>query len=523
MAAALVIAGCAVTLAIALDRDGSDASRHAAPPAATAQDGVDSAAGSEEPSGNPLQDPRRDLDALTVRSKADIEALPRATSRVVGAGLDEAAVAALARLPALKVLRLRETETRRGVEALLDALAQIKSLEELEIRGGLDLRGVDLTALAALPGLRRFAVHEIQLGDDELAALTQWPALVGLDLNGSPGLTAQGLAHVASIRALEEFGFSRGPGLSAGDLAAFADHPRLRALHAAAPAAGADPGTPADVARQLRLALDRRQTETDSDEHSWRALARIPNLRSLHVSDRLLLDDAHVAQLAALPNLATLEIDGAQKVTMAALAKLPPSLRHLEIRGSSGLRGALPPNLRHLERLSFSWNRHIDDATVASLTQCTSLRSLCLKCCPNLTPECIASIAQLAGLRHLDLDGLPWLDDSHLRQLSALAELEHLAISGLRDSHGLMVSATERRPVGGDNAVSAAGLAELARLTKLRVLEMEYLLELDGDAFAPLRALPLAELHVRGTTLTGATPTGEAATLLWPSARVVDL
>jgi len=261
-----------------------------------------------------------------------------------GIPLDAAGVAALSRMPGLRILDLEATEIG---DAALAPLAEIATLEELTLNSTQVSDG-GLALLTSLRQLKRLRLNNTYV---EGTAFLRWPAdsaLEDLSMLGSP-VSDAALAGVARLRQLRRLVLAEtdvtGPGL-----AALAELP-LAELDLSA----ADIGDTAP-------------------------LERFTNLRVLSLRDTRITDSMLARKLGSLPLLERLDLARTRisNAGTAGLAKLT-SLREL--------------NLAYAE---------LNDEGLAALSGLHRLEALNLDS-TNVTDSGIAVLAGFRQLRHLDV------------------------------------------------------------------------------------------------------------------------
>lgn len=285
---------------------------------------------------------------------------------VSGAKLHDPLVLALARLPALRVLRVADTEITK---AAVQAVAARRDLEEVDLAGTpvddasaaallaapelrilrLDGTPISDAALAAAPGpkLVELYLSQTTVGDAGLAVLDRLPHLAALGL-GFTQISDATLARIARLGELHTLVLSKvkAPPEALVELAALRRLERLyldqsRADDAVAAALAASSGTlrvlhlaGSDVSEAGLPALralgeleeltlgDTRVREAIADLSAW------PRLRTLSLTGLLLTDQA-LPRLAARPSLVALDLSATDIRDPSPLAALP----HLRVLG----------------------------------------------------------------------------------------------------------------------------------------------------------------------------------------------
>ncbi|MFN0100698.1 MAG: leucine-rich repeat domain-containing protein [Bryobacteraceae bacterium] len=279
-----------------------------------------------------------------------------------GVPLDAGAIAALTRMPGLRVLDLEATDLG---DAAMATLAGIGTLEELTLNNT-QVSDAGLAALGGLRNLRRLRLNNTYV---EGAAFAEWPegsALEELSLLGTPANDVS-IAGVARLGRLQRLVLAEsdvtGPGLAA--LTA------LPLVHLDLSAADVSDNAPLDKFARLRsLRLrDTRITDltlvrklgtlkelesldlarTRISNVGMEGIAKLTALRELDLSYAE-LDDTGLEKLAALQQLETLNLDSTN-VTDGGVGLLTgfAKLRQLDLyhslltaKGLEKLRAALP-------------------------------------------------------------------------------------------------------------------------------------------------------------------------------------
>ena len=131
-------------------------------------------------------------------------------------------VAPLAELPQLQHLRIRG----RGIDdAALAEIAKLKRLRILNLPRG-SFTDAGLAHLAELADLEMFRFGSPAVGDEGMKTIARWPAIRMLHLIDVP-ITDKGLAELAKIERLQSLYIDGGQITDAGWDALFRDRPRL--------------------------------------------------------------------------------------------------------------------------------------------------------------------------------------------------------------------------------------------------------------------------------------------------------
>ncbi len=231
---------------------------------------------------------------------------------------------------------------------------------------------------------------------------------------------------------------------------------------------------------------------------------------SLRVNAFNTVTDAQLAQLAKVPKIVRLDVQGADKLTDAGLVILKDS-----------------PNL---EFLNLSGARGLTDAALAHVKGCAQLRELRLGPSQKFGDPGLAHLAGLTGLRLLDLQNTK-VTDAGLGHLKGMVNLEVLflrntkitgsglaSVAGMANLTQLYLEATKFQDGGlahlkGLNKlrvfnlvgteVTDAGFEHLAALTGLEDLQIGKLPGLKGPGLKHLKKLTrIKYLNLRGTGIT---------------------
>lgn len=412
-----------------------------------------------------------DLDAFDVNRK--------------GFGVGDEAMKVLAQLPELASVHLRLTKV---TDAGLAELAKNKSLRDISVPGT-KVSDAGLAHLGQLPKLEWLSLGVYDEGTDVsdagLAALGELGSLKHLDLSGTK-ISDGGLKHLAKLEQLESLSLESTKVTEQG----------LAYLE------------PLQSLESLRLYTGSPTTDVGA-EH----LAKLKSLRQL--SDRLVITDKGVAQLATLPHLERLMLSGATitdvatkhasgmkslkwlwlqhcPVTddgMSELAKLE-SLEFLLLldtqvtgKGFAHLRGL--PNLR-IVAVAFGDHQSTEPLVLAEIGNLEQIDDLRIGG-QGLNGNSLRDIAGLLDLEELDLE-FP-VDDVGALVIGGFTKLNRLRlansvmtdaglkqISNLRDLQFVQLS----------GHFTARGLDELARIKSLKMLYVgsPYITQADVDTLA---------------------------------------
>lgn len=356
------------------------------------------------------------------------------------------ALAILKDLPELEYLSLNTGLTDAG----LKRVAQISSLRWLSIVGG-KMWGPGLAELAKLPHLERLCFWGARGGgtitDRHLKYLEGATQLKSLTFWGvEETFTDAGLASIAKIENLEELYFVLSqPKLTPAGVAQLADLKNLKKIDFGQTWVSSPGERYGDEVARLLATM----SQLEAVEHigylsaqGMKAIATLPNLRSLHVS----LRD-----------------------------------RNLGYHGPTGL--AYLGGVSSLERLSLQSDDQLPGADLASLEPLPHLKELSIFFA-SVGDRGLEAIGKLKQLEHLHLDTLT---HDGLNHLNGLAKLEYLNVSAGWNG-------TNRTIPPGEATLDLSGLRQLKELC-LSELWLE-----DGD-LAFLKELPrLERVMIQQTT-----------------------
>lgn len=261
-----------------------------------------------------------------------------------GIPLDEAAVEALTRFPALRGLDLEATELGDGAAPKLAAIATLETLS----LNSTQVSDAGLAALGALPRLRVLRLNNTYV---EGAPFAQWPA-------GRP------------LEELELLGTAAGDGAMAG-IAKLTRLKRLVLAESDVTGAGLAP-----LAELALEELDLSATDVGDDA----PLERFAQLRRLSLRDTRISDLTPARKLSGLGRLEWLDLARTRisNVGIEQLAKLT-ALRHLDLAYAE-----------------------LDDAGLGSLAGLVQLESLVVDS-THLTDAAVPVLSRFPRLRRIDL------------------------------------------------------------------------------------------------------------------------
>ena len=461
------------------------------------------------------------IDAVVVRTAADIEALPLTTRGVACRRLPADAFAALRRLPQLESLVISGEMDGDGLFFVRyplpgTAVEQFEHLPRLRRVRFVAVDDVDaraLHALQALPILEELHLRQVdEVDDGHVAAIAELPRLRRLWLESRGALTDRGLGRLLEALPLEEL-YLRGTfELTADGYRQLATEHTLRTLDLTAPWHVA-------AREQLERLPWPDETTEAVDDRVLAAIASLTELRTLRLGSRRAVTDAGLAALANLEQLTSIDFAQCYGITSAGLAKLPRThLRELVLRECPGIT-ELPGPWPQLRRLDLRFCPRIDDRTVAMLKHVPELEQLVLSDCPLLTPRCLDDVVGHESLRVLHLEGHAWLDDDALRQLATLAELRELHLGSYLDRCNVPTGDGES---GGPTKITGAGVMALRGMRHLAALNLNAAQPIDVAALRTLSGLPLRELSLCWAMVGYDDETDglDALRRLWPDAKV---
>jgi uncharacterized protein (TIGR02996 family) len=320
----------------------------------------------------------------------------------------------------------------------------------------LDITGTQLTSTSFARKLQAALdagwVRKLTLtgGDDgsliEAIQFGQVERVTALALKyGSPGKPA--MHSLGALGHLRELALAWGNRLPDAGMHYLLDLPQLQSLH-----------------------LDHWSQLTTDD---FLPLAQCGRLRELSLIRCDLLDENRFGFFASLPELRVLHLadpamTGAGLVHLASLSRLRELIlsegTHLHARSLESL-----GPLQELERLTVSCGEHLGRVPLSVLPVLPRLEMLALPL-PAFEVSTLPVLEQYPALRGLKLRAGATLNDDSGEPLGRLTELQRLQIRG--------------------SAISDAGLAWLARLTRLRSLDLTDSHYLNGRHFDLLASMP---------------------------------
>ncbi|MEO6593304.1 MAG: hypothetical protein ABIP94_00965, partial [Planctomycetota bacterium] len=446
---------------------------------------------------------------LEVTSREAIARLPKSARAVELFNLDDAAVAELVqRCPDLEHLRIATSTLDPPIglcvvsitDAALPAIGKLSRLRALEVIAAEAVRGTQLSELEQLPLLERLTFSGVDLEEQSLQVLPRLPSLRELRLDCNRPLDGGAIAVIARCPGLRVLRL-RGTSLPGPD--AFAPLEKLHSL----------------------VELD-----LGGINSPHRAALSVPKTFFDDGDDGRLTEKAKAGSGSG-ERLKVGALQAWSKLQRIALAHSPD----LE----AGVGDVLRKNCPDLRDVDLSHCALVDDTTVASLLGSRTLRRLNVAYCPKVSAFCLPLLMAAEQLCEVDLSDAYWFtleqaeqmlasgkrvtcfkqqDGTFNRALAALQakyaeslavrsvkvgsqdELEslpvdvtHIEVRGLGDRAaawlgkrgnlvGLQFLGDDKEPF------TDAGLASLARLSKLEVLELSSLRRVTGEGLVQLAA-----------------------------------
>jgi RNA polymerase sigma factor (sigma-70 family) len=427
-------------------------------------------------------------------------------TKLTGASLKD-----LAGLTELRDLDLRYTGVTDGD---LPSLAPFQNLRQLEL-GHTRVTDAGLKRLAALPRLQMLRLESLSLTDaglKDLASLPQAVPLTFLSLEDNPGVTDDGLPHLAPLAKLGGLNLSGTKVTDAGvtELRRFTDLRWLALDRTAVTGATFDPAG-------FKLSTLWLSGSKISDA-TVKNVAALSSLGTLWL-DKTALTDAGVKELAALRRLNNLSLQDTA-VTDTALATVAglEELRQLNLSGTkvtdTGLKGLT--GMRRLRWLALH-NTAVTDVGVKHLTELKDLETLWLSW-TKVTQAGLKDVARLKDLSTLRLGGLP-VTDAGLKDVAGMKKLHTLWLdwtqvsdAGLKELAGLD-RLQELRLEG--TQVSDAGLKELAAFKQLQRVELPRTNVTPAAVRELQTALPGAAVNIPAAGDSAPPPAGQGKTMSW--------
>ncbi|HLQ37827.1 MAG TPA: hypothetical protein VK348_08505 [Planctomycetota bacterium] len=501
-----------------------------------------------------------------VSTRAQIEALPDDTRFIEGRNIgddDVSALLRLSRLEGLKLLARTYTDDFTLKEPLLypplrllspaavPTLAKLSGLRILHLDFQEELSGHKLDFLRDLPLLQELGLQRMDTDDATLAVIERMPSLRTLDLTANEGFGAEGVAAIASCPGIRSLKLSGCHPLTAAMLEPIGEMRQLEELSMDSIANGTRApfwgrNTPEVIARKAEQYRKWAANGTGLTDAALAVLRGKPKLRRLAIGSTRITDDG-LRVLAELPLLADLSLNHSPLLTADAIARLPITLRRLDVSGcgfGDEEIAAVRKRLTSLREVSLAGCDKVTDVSSTELRELSGLRKLDLSDCPKVTENCLSLLGSASQLREVSLGNASWMtlaraeslfesgkklvcwkrDDAafnagmralatkyeaflsqkqyetvkSLADIEALpAEVTHVWLRGLGDD---AAAALSRRPnlvglqfVGSEGQVplTNAGFAAIARLEKLERLHLIGAKDVGGSGLGQLQALPV--------------------------------
>jgi hypothetical protein len=386
-------------------------------------------------------------------------------------GLSEAGFRHLARMPQLRSLNLGGTPTTDGV---LQLLRDLPNLEHIEL-WGTPITDAGVSNLAACAKLRRVDLSGTRTGDGAIRALTGMPELA--DFRSGHLVTDAGLAALYDYPVFRTWrggdvrmwltGYDAEPNylllrgsFGAAGLATLAQLHGLFALNVDDERLGLPGSALAPLVNLPHLGWLAFDTKDDAMPY----IAAMPSLRFLLCQDTTAGDDGFVAlsRSGSIEYIWGRRCHNLRSRGFRALASMR-SLRALSVSclnvDDAGL-SALP----HFPALEELMPMDVPDDGYRHIGQCAKLESLVLMYCRETTDRATEHITGLPSLKKY-FASYTRITDRTPELLSGIDSLENVSFS---ECHGL----------------TNAGITALARLPRLRKLDLGGMPKITGDAFA---------------------------------------
>jgi hypothetical protein len=174
------------------------------------------------------------------------------------------------------------------------------------------------------------------------------------------------------------------------------------------------------------------EMEIDADrltDAGLASIAKLRNLKVLHLVGTSMMTDEGLKALATLPKLRHLRLSGPFTDKGLAYLAAAPSLKVMWLETPSATEKGLREltQIKTLERLTIPWLDLITPRSVAFLHAMTNLKALGVGDASN-SDAGVAALASLSNLEVLALKGGPALTDSGLKPLATMPKLRALEI-----------------------------------------------------------------------------------------------
>eukprot|EP00808_Paulinella_micropora_P000961 g79652.t1 len=240
-------------------------------------------------------------------------------------------------------------------------------------------------------------------GDREMQALVGvFPETRQLNLRGQDQLTEAGLAHLSTLRNLQELGIAKCGKITPDWLTHVAT---LQSLQ--------------------RLDLGYLQVTG----HGLRVLANLPQLRQLRVAGSGGVTDQTIEDLQGLHSLRDLSLTGSFRLRGRTPLPPLPELQKLDLRVCTALTNdLLLTGLSSLREVNFSWCSNLVELVVVPALP--NLQKLSLDACRRVGDNTLQSLAGLHSLQELSLSDCVRLTNQGLQHLRGLRSLRKLDLWG---------------------------------------------------------------------------------------------
>ena len=443
--------------------------------------------------------------------------------RVVAQGPTDAALAALAKSPKLRVL---DISSGTWSSAGLNALGACSTLRELDACGGgdsshdfvavlprelerLEVCGDYTDAFCAavrehLTALRHVCVAACyKITDAGLAELCAMPSLRVVDMRQMRGLTAASVDTLSAAQQLVQLDLRHCDFVTAQHVVRLRRAlPKLAKIQSnftdeqiAAADTLPDPIQVRTKEAIYALPADTRNVVAfDVDDHCMPYFKRLRSLERLEITAAW----AWPGMRKVVPQVRSITDDGLRQIANLPALRILKLGGELEVKGPGlDVLGALPS----LEHLALELMK-VDDAGLAHVAKAPRLHTLQLHHTQGFGALTFDAIAQLRELRELSLQGCVHVEDSWLAKVAALPRLEQLDL-------GMIGSRTHFSGWGGPlppaepgSGVTDRVLELLGQATSLRELCLSYA-GITGEGLRHLQGLPrLASVDLTGTPVT---------------------